>query len=211
MICPICEKRKATRLCPARAQSICTVCCATEREVTIDCPSDCQYLVASRRYGEERNERDWANRPFPDVEIRPFWLEEHHGIIDAVALAICNYASDHRALVDNDVNVAVKSLAESYRTLASGLYYEDPPPHAEQRGLYQALKEAIATYRQQGARSPAVSMIRDSEIRDALIALAQIGYLHTNHRPKGRAFLDFLRRQYPQEFANPASNIVLLP
>src|SRR2546422_5223162 len=49
MICPICHKRKAKRFCPARGDSICSVCCGTEREVTIDCPSDCPHLIASRQ------------------------------------------------------------------------------------------------------------------------------------------------------------------
>jgi len=28
VMCPICSKRKAKRLCPARAETICSVCCA---------------------------------------------------------------------------------------------------------------------------------------------------------------------------------------
>ena len=48
MACPICQKRKAKRFCPGKDESICPVCCGTEREVTIDCPGDCPYLVASR-------------------------------------------------------------------------------------------------------------------------------------------------------------------
>ena len=50
MVCPICNKRKVKRLCPARAESICSICCGEQREVTIDCPTDCVYLVASRDY-----------------------------------------------------------------------------------------------------------------------------------------------------------------
>ena len=39
--CPICEKRKAQRFCPAKGEKICAVCCGKEREVIIDCPVDC--------------------------------------------------------------------------------------------------------------------------------------------------------------------------
>ena len=35
MSCPICEKRKASRFCPAKAEKICAVCCGTEREVYV--------------------------------------------------------------------------------------------------------------------------------------------------------------------------------
>src|SRR2546430_17653885 len=48
--CPICDRRKPARFCPAKGEKICAVCCGTEREVTIDCPSDCSYLIAAHRY-----------------------------------------------------------------------------------------------------------------------------------------------------------------
>src|SRR5262249_16974412 len=41
--CPICEKRKGARFCPAKGEKICAICCGTEREVTIDCPVHCSY------------------------------------------------------------------------------------------------------------------------------------------------------------------------
>src|SRR3989442_2247168 len=43
--CPIFEKRKPGRFCPAKGEKICAVCCGTEREVTLDCPADCAYLL----------------------------------------------------------------------------------------------------------------------------------------------------------------------
>src|SRR6185437_3901085 len=48
--CPICEKRKPKRFCPAKGEKICAICCGTYREVTIDCPVDCPHLIAARRY-----------------------------------------------------------------------------------------------------------------------------------------------------------------
>src|SRR6202162_474372 len=49
-ICPICNKWRAERYCPAKGEKICAIDCGTEREVTIDCPSDCTYLVAAHRW-----------------------------------------------------------------------------------------------------------------------------------------------------------------
>ncbi|MFQ5818139.1 MAG: hypothetical protein ACE5H2_09340, partial [Terriglobia bacterium] len=63
--CPICQTRRAKRFCPGLStsrwagpatgeagtgESICAPCCGAEREVTIDCPSTCSYLIAARRY-----------------------------------------------------------------------------------------------------------------------------------------------------------------
>ncbi len=54
--------------------------------------------------------------------------------------------------------------------------------------------------------------MRDADVRDALIFLAQLGFTRSNERPKGRAFLDLLRSQLKSpELDKPASNIVLLP
>jgi len=64
--CPICEKRKAARFCPAKGEKICAVCCGIEREVTIDCPSDCSYLVAAHRYENDHQHHIPADTPLLD-------------------------------------------------------------------------------------------------------------------------------------------------
>ena len=43
MSCVICEKRKEKRFCPAVHGRICPQCCGEQREVTLDCPSDCNW------------------------------------------------------------------------------------------------------------------------------------------------------------------------
>ena len=49
MLCAICGVRKARRFCPGVRGNICTLCCGTEREVTVDCPLDCEYLQEAHR------------------------------------------------------------------------------------------------------------------------------------------------------------------
>jgi hypothetical protein len=48
MTCPLCERRKARRDCPALGRSICSVCCGTKRLVEIACPDSCVHLTAAR-------------------------------------------------------------------------------------------------------------------------------------------------------------------
>jgi hypothetical protein len=196
LTCPICHKRKANRFCPAKSQKICAVCCATEREVTIDCPSDCPYLVASRRYEDERREIDRSQIPFEDVRVSPSALRGHEGLLDEIAFAICDFAARQRLLADGDAIAALQSLAESYQTLANGIYYEKPQDDRIRHELYAQLKEAIARYQKNEAAQSAMSSLRDSMVRDALIFMTQLGATRTNGRPKGRAFLDFLRTQF---------------
>ena len=60
--CPVCHERLPKRACPALGQHICTVCCATKREVEIKCPADCGYLTTARAHPaaviQRRQERD---------------------------------------------------------------------------------------------------------------------------------------------------------
>ena len=212
MTCPICHKRKAKRFCPAREDSICSVCCGTEREVTIDCPSDCPHLIASRRYDYERKEIDWEKMPFRDTKIEPSFLDDHEALVGALAYSVCVYARDNHDLVDADVLAAISSLAETYRTLSSGIYYEKPLDYRLQRELYDRLRAAVEDHRKAEAQHTGLGAMRDADVRDALIFLAQLGFTRSNERPKGRAFLDLLRSQLKlPQLDKPASNIVLLP
>ena len=213
MTCPICQKRKAKRFCPARGDSICSVCCGTEREVTIDCPSDCPHLIASRTHDHERKEIDWTKLPFRETKIDPALLTgPNSGLLNALVYAVCQYASENRALVDSDVVAAISSLVDTYRTLASGIYYEQPPEYRLQRELYERLRSAVDDYRKNESRHTGLITVRDADVRDVLIFLAQLGYARSNGRPKGRALLDLLRHEFTSgEFDKSASNIVLLP
>ena len=71
MSCPICEKRKAERFCPAKGEKICAICCGTYREVTIDCPADCSHLIAAHRYEDGHQRALPADTPLLDEKIPP--------------------------------------------------------------------------------------------------------------------------------------------
>jgi hypothetical protein len=210
LACPVCEKRKAKRYCPARAESICTVCCGTEREVTIDCPSGCSYLVESRKHEHDRREIDWAAVPFGNVQVPKSTVIRHELLITEFAYTICKYARDNLPVTDSDVIASLKSLAEAYQTLSSGIYYEKPPDYVLQRGLYEALEAAIKDYKKAGSVDPGFETPRDSEVRDILIFLTQLGATRTNGRPKGRAYLDLLRGQFKSDELHKSSPGLLL-
>ncbi|HUZ47658.1 MAG TPA: hypothetical protein VMW54_13555 [Terriglobia bacterium] len=212
MACPICEKRKAKRYCPAKAENICTLCCGMEREVTIDCPPDCAYLVESRRHEIGRREIEWSQVPFADVKIPSAFVAAHEPLVLALGYAVCLYARDSAALTDPDIVAALQSLAESYQTLSNGIYFEKPPDYILQRGLYDALKAAIENFKKTDSRNAGVVTVRDSEIRDTLIFLAQLGATRSNGRPKGRAYLDLLRSQFKsEELQKPSQSQLVLP
>lgn len=212
MSCPICEKRKAQRFCPAKGEAICTVCCGREREVTIDCPSDCPHLTAARRY-EVEHPRETApgELPFPDVEISPHFIHERQPLVSGLGFTILKFARGNAALADGDVLAAVQALAETYRTLGSGIYYEKPPDALLPQALYGALGEFLQEVKKQEAERAGFPSVKDSEIFQLLVFLLRVGKHRTNGRPKSRAFLDFLRAQYPKsaEIEKEAPRIVM--
>ena len=213
MVCVICQKRKAKRFCPAKAAMICAICCGNEREVTIDCPSDCPYLIASREHYEERHAVEWEKMPFAGRKIQRSILIAHEKLFLELSYVICDYARENPALVDLDVIAAMQSLAESYETLTKGILYEKPPDHRMQRELYDKLKLAVEEYKgRQGQGLAALTSVRDPEIRDALIVLTQTSAARSNGRPKGRALIDMMRSQFkPDAFSRPASNLIVSP
>lgn len=212
MPCPICEKRKPQRFCPARGDEICAVCCGAEREVSIDCPPDCTYLIASRNYDFQRKKIDWSKLPFPDVKPRSSFSREQAVLLDILAQVICEYAGKIPATVDTDVIASLQSLAEAHRTLSSGIYYEKPLDYRLQRDLYEELKFAIEEFRKSAARGMNMVAVPEDDIRDALVSFTQMGAIRLNGRPKGRAFLENLRDNFrPKESSKPASNLLVVP
>jgi hypothetical protein len=167
--------------------------------------------VASRQNDMARLEIDWAKVPFPESKFNRSFAESHGPLLFYLDHAICKFAVEHRAAVDTDVVAALQTLAESYRTQASGIIYEKPLDYALQRALYESLKAAITEFREKEAQRVGMTTVRDSDVRDALIFLTQLGAVHENGRPKGRAYLDVIRQQFPkEEFQKAPSNIVLL-
>lgn len=212
MACPLCTKRPAKRFCPAKGESICAVCCGTEREVTIDCPGDCNYLVAARRYEAEHPRpitRD--DVPYPDVEFSPGLIHERRAVVSGFAYHILMHHAEHRETVDADALAALATLAETFRTLAGGILYEKPPEGGPARALYTALAHFVEEYRKNEAQHGALAPLKDVEVFYVLVFLLRVGKRQTNGRPRSRAYLDFLRAQFPRsgELRPEAPRIIL--
>ncbi len=198
MSCPICQKRKPKRFCPAKGEAICAVCCGTEREVTIDCPSDCPYLVAARRYDDEHRKPLPVDQvPYPDTQFSTDLVHERRAVVSGLGYAALEFARENPSLDDSDVLAAASALAETYRTLSSGILYEKPPESPLRRALYARLAEFLERYKQEEIRHAGFASLKDAEIFRLLVFLLRIGRHRTGGRPKSRAFLDFLRAQFP--------------
>ena len=210
MSCPICQKRKPGRFCPAKAEKICAVCCGTEREVSIDCPSDCAYLLAAHRYEDQHPRSLPANTPLLDVRITSDIIHTHPQLLSAIAFTIAKFCSSNPVATDPDVLAALRAQAESYKTLAAGIFYEQPPAPALQHDLYNALATFLAESKQPPAQA-SFGNVKDSDIFQLLVFLFRMGMLRTNGRPRSRSFIEFLRGQFPgaQELKREESRIIV--
>ena len=211
MSCPICEKRKATRYCPAKGEKICAVCCGTEREVSIDCPADCTYLVSAHRYEGEHPRSLPKDAPLLGERIPQDIVYTHQQLMTALAFSIAKFSAAQPALTDPDVLTAIQALAETYKTRTSGILYEKPPDARLPRELYGALTAFLGELAKQQAERAVSGSLKDSDVFYLLVFLYRMGLLRTNGRPRSRLFIEFLRGQFPQapELKREESRIIV--
>lgn len=207
MKCPICQTRKPRRHCPGVHDEICSICCGNEREVSISCPLDCPYLMEARQH-EKPHEVNVEEVPNRDVQVTEEFLREHEPLFVFLSSRLLDAALGACA-VDPDVRESLQSMIRTYRTLQSGLYYETKPANLIAAGIQQRMQEAIEELRKELAGKNAMP-IRDAEILGTLVFLERIELHQNNGRPRGRAFIDYLRTYFPQEqkSAAPVSPLI---
>ena len=201
MSCAICEIRKEKRFCPAVHGRICPQCCGEQREVTLDCPSDCIYLQQAREHetAHHREDLDPAAM-FPQIEVREQFLYDYEPLIVGLSFALAKSARLDRTLADVDLIAALASLAKSYETLAnSGLHYETPLPNMRQQAIVAEVQTMLREYRETEQQHLGYTRLRDGDVLRALVFLLRMAHSRTSGRPKSRAFVDFLFAQFPEK------------
>ncbi len=201
MSCPICNIRKEKRFCPAVHARICAQCCGEQREVTLDCPSDCPYLQQAREHEKPRdvNELDRAAL-FPEVEISEQFLYEREHLLLGLSFALAKSARTNRALTDRDLIAALTSLAKSYETLVnSSLIYEQRTNNLEHQAITAEIEQMVKAFREEEQKHIGITRLRDPEVLKAVVFLLRLGLGRTSGRPKSRAFVDFLFAQFPEK------------
>ena len=207
MACAICDVRKEKRFCPAIHGRICAQCCGEQREVTLDCPSDCPYLLQAREHEKPRAAGKLDREAlFPEVEIGEQFIYEREHLIMGLSFALAKSARANRALADRDLIAALTSLAKSYQTLVnSSLIYEQPTANVAHQAISAEVETMVREYREAEQKHMGSTRLRDSELLKALVFLLRMGLGRTSGRPKSRAFIDFLSAQFPQKQTSLAS------
>lgn len=200
MACAICNQRKEKRFCPAVHGRICPQCCGEQREVTLDCPSECVYLQQAREHERPRpiEELD-QSALFPKVDISQQFLYEQEHLVLGLSYALTKSAQADRGIRDADLIAVLSTMARNYETLAeSGLHYEVPVTNLAHQAVASEVQKMIKEYREAEQKHVGYSRLRDSDVFQALVFLLRMATTRTSGRPKSPAFVDFLFRQFPE-------------
>ncbi|HWF07415.1 MAG TPA: hypothetical protein VG297_03070 [Bryobacteraceae bacterium] len=205
MNCVLCGIRKPRRYCPAVKGDICTVCCGTEREQSIDCPLECVYLQDAHEH-ERPPELDAATIPNQDIAVTEEFLKSNEVVMAFLALALFEGALAQPGATDYDVRDALESVIRTMRTMQSGIYYETMPENRFAAAIAAHVREKIEDLKKRELEATGASSIRDATLLGILAFLQRLEYSRNNGRKRSRAFLDFLRGFYvPSQEADVAS------
>src|SRR3984957_10007488 len=214
--CMICEVRKEKRFCPAVHGRICPQCCGEQREVTLDCPSDCPYLQQARAHEKPRSSADIdPSALFPKVEVSDQFMYQHEHLLMGLSYALAKAARADRTLHDRDLIAALSVLCTTMERLVnSGLHYEPPVASPSQQKIVAAVETMIEEFRQAEQTHRGYTSLRDSEVLKGLVFLVRMAYSRTSGRPKSRTFVEFLFEQFPEKepsvLASPAASSRLI-
>jgi hypothetical protein len=199
--CAICEIRKEKRFCPAVHGRICPQCCGEQREVTLDCPSDCPYLLQAREHEKPRADDliDTAGL-FLQIEVSDQFMYEHEHLLMGLTYALSKAGHADRSLNDQDFIAALTALAASHERLAnSGLHYDQPLTSEAQRHISAEVETMLKEYREAEQKHMGYSTLRESDVLRALVFLVRLAHGRTSGRPKSKAFKEFLFAQFPEK------------
>jgi len=217
LTCAICEVRKEKRFCPAVHGRICPQCCGEQREVTLDCPSDCPYLRQAREHERLRSsdQVDPASL-FLQIEVSDQYMYEKEHLLMGLTYALAKAARADSRLHDQDLIAALSVLTKRYERLVnSGLHYEQPLTGELQRRAAAEIENMVKEYREAEQKHTGYSSLRDSDVLKALVFLVRLANGRTSGRPKSRAFVEFLFAQFPEKdaavVAPAAGGRIILP
>jgi len=201
MSCAICEIRKEKRFCPAVHARICPQCCGEQREVTLDCPSDCPYLLQAREHEKPRSSDQIDPAAlFLQIEVSEQFMYEKEHLLMGLTYALAKAARTDHGLHDQDLIAALTVLSTSYeRRVNSGLHYEQPLTSDPQRRAAAEIETMVKEYREAEHKHVGYSQLRDSDVLKALVFLVRLAHGRTSGRPKSRVFVEFLFAQFPEK------------
>lgn len=164
MPCPLCQKRPTKRVCPARREEICPVCCATKRLVEISCPEDCRYLDAAQKHPAAVVKRQ-IDRDLMQLMLSVGRLSEQQlQLFFLLQSMILSYKPEGLSrLADTDVALAAAALAASLESAAKGVIFDEALESVPAEALRKTVKPIIEEITQKGGSREVALVLRAIE------------------------------------------------
>jgi hypothetical protein len=185
------------------------LCCGTEREVTLACPLECEYLRQAHRR-EKPMPLPQGQLSNPDIAVSEEFIRSHEEFLLFCIYSLLQAALQTRDAVDSDVIDALEALIQTHRTLESGLYYETRARNTIAAGVQRSFEASLADYQKLRAEREHLSPVRNVEILAILVFLHRLGQQNQNGRPRGRLYLDLLRHMTPEVGAEAQAPSIIL-
>jgi hypothetical protein len=164
------------------------------------------YLQQAREHEKPRQGHDLdLNALFPAIDVPQSFLYEQEHLLVGLNYALVKSARHDRGIRDADLIATLSALARRYQTLASsGLVYEAPMPSLAHQAIAGEVQKMIQEYREAEQKHLGYTRLRDADVLRALVFLLRMGSARASGRPKSRAFVDFLFRQFPESESSVA-------
>jgi hypothetical protein len=214
MACAICGTRRPRRFCPGVRGDICSVCCGTEREVTVSCPLDCEYLLEARKH-DKPVPLSAEQIPNLDIKLPESLIDRNELLLVFLASRVAKAELETPNAVDSDAREALEALVRTYRTLESGVLYESVPTNPLAANIFRRVQDEVAEFRQQETKHLGGTRTRDADVLACLVFLQRLELDRNNGRPRGRAFLSALMEFYGEapssDLSPPEASPLILP
>ena len=178
--------------------------------MTICCPLDCEHLQDARIH-DKATLLDAEQLPNRDIRVSEELIESNHQLLEFLGRTLVAAALETPGVVDRDLRDALAALVGTYRTLQTGIYYQTLPENALAVKVFRAVTNAVDAFRAEETERLGMSKTRDADVLGLLVFLERVELDRNNGRPRGRAFLDLLRRLQEESSAegSEASPLVL--
>lgn len=188
---------------------ICAICCGEQREVTLFCPLDCDFLREAHKH-EKTLLVPVEKISNPTVEVTEEFIRSREEL-----LLFCVYSLVQAALrtphaVDLDVLESIEALIQTRRTAESGLIYETRAANAVAASIQQKFSESLTSYEEERKEREPLSRNADSDVFKILVFLHRIGQQNLNGRLKGRMFIGMLRGMTPDTGVDERAPSIIL-
>jgi hypothetical protein len=192
--CTICESRKAKRYCTARGEDICAQCCATEREVSINCPYECGYLRESRLH--EKRDLTQVEMPHADVQIDQEFLENAQLVLMLMSAFLNGALKDAPNATDADARQFLEAQVARWRAALAGEEKEFAPEGAVARGIHERFAEKMGPFMSE-LKDRESGVFADRVFLGVAVFMTRVAKGHDNGRPHCRSYVHYLRSTFP--------------